>query len=86
MSAGADGAAEARLVRALRAVEAAAAAIPDDEAAFLELSPEERRSAYDVGVRAQDRLLRGLSRVVEDMARDGADLLGPGGLPRTFTG
>ncbi len=75
-----------RLTDALQAALAAAAALPDDDDAFDALDPEQRRHAHDLGVRAQDRLVRCLSRLVEGMAADGADLLDERGLPTGYRG
>jgi hypothetical protein len=72
------------LRQALDLVWEAAKALPDDDAAFDSLDPAARRSAHDVGVRVQDRVLRCLSRLVEGMAEDGVELV-DGGLPVGFT-
>jgi hypothetical protein len=66
---------------ALDAAWMAVAALPDDDQAFDSLDPAARRRAHDVGVRVQDRLVRCLSRLVEGMAADGAELLDERGLP-----
>lgn len=71
----------ADLIQALESAWSAVAALPDDEAAFASLTPEERRRAHDLGVRTQDRLVRCLATLVRDMAADGADLLDDRGLP-----
>jgi hypothetical protein len=75
-----------RLTDGLRAAWEAVAALPDDDAAFDALDPDARRRAHDLGVRAQDRLVRCLARLVEGMARDGADLLDERGLPPGYRG
>jgi len=74
-----------RLADALDAVWTAAAALPDDEAAFTELDPDARRRAHDVGVRCQDRLVRVLARLVEGMAEDGVELVDARGVPSDYS-
>ena len=58
--------------------------LPDDDSLFSNLTPQQRRDAHAMGCRLQDRLLRVLSRLVADMAQDGADLIDEGGLPRSY--
>ncbi|HCP48249.1 MAG TPA: hypothetical protein DIU15_19575 [Deltaproteobacteria bacterium] len=58
----------------------AALRLPDDDSSFDSLSPTERRRAHDLGVRVQDRVTRALARLVEGMARDGAELVDEAGL------
>ena len=62
----------------------AALDLPDDDAAFDSLSPEQRRDAHDLGVRVQDRLVRALARLVEGMASDGVELVDEAGLPSGY--
>ena len=73
------------LVDALERVWAAATALPDDEASFTSLSPEQRRAAHDSGARCQDRLVRVLARLVEGMATDGVELVDDRGVPSDYS-
>ncbi len=69
------------MIDPLEAVWQAVAALPDDPESFDALTPDERRRAHDLGVRAQDRLVRCLATLVEGMAADGAELIDERGLP-----
>ncbi len=80
-----DSSSTSGLSSGLQRVWEAARALPDDDASFDSLTPGERRAAHDLGVCVQDRVLRCLSRLVEGMARDGADLVDDGGLPRGYS-
>lgn len=74
-----------RLRAALDEVWEACLRLPTDEESYDELDPMERRAAHDLGVRVQDRLMNSLSRLVEGMARDGAELVDEAGLPEAFS-
>ncbi len=75
---------EPTLLAALNRLWQAALALPDDDAAFADLSPDARREAHDRGQRSQDRLVRVLAQLVADMANDGAELVDQGGRPEVF--
>ena len=72
------------LPAALEDVWASARRLPDDEEAFAALDPAERRRAHDLGVRCQDRLVRVLARLVQDMATDGVELVDERGVPTDY--
>ncbi len=59
----------------------ACAALPTEEHAFDSLDPAARRSAHDLGVRIQDRLLSTLSQLVVGMTTDGVELVSDTGVP-----
>lgn len=75
----------ARLIAALDAAWTTALALPDDEAAFDSLTPDERRAAHDLGVRVQDRIVRALARLAEGMANDGVELADDRGVPVDYS-
>ena len=72
------------LLVALRGLHQQVADLPGDDGLFSDLNPQQRRDAHALGCRLQDRIMGLLSRLVAELADDGADLIDEGGLPRSY--
>ncbi len=82
---GPDGLSADTLDSRLEAVEAAFDSLNLSDGELAQLDPDARRSLHDRLMRLQDRLMSGLSAVVDGMAADGADLVDDRGVPRHYS-